>query len=530
MKMQKIMDSSNYMERETGIAQLKEKAKRWDLIIIGGGATGLGTAVDAAARGYATLLLEQGDFAQGTSSRSTKLIHGGVRYLQQGNLSLIVEALKERGRLLRNAPHLVFNLPFVVPNYDWWEGPFYGIGLKIYDMLAGKEGFGGSEILSRKETLKHIPTVETLGLKCGVIYHDGQFDDARLAINLAQTAWEQGAVVVNYMRVEALLKKDYFIEGVIACDVETGTEYPLKAKAVINATGPFCDGIRRMDDPASRAMIQPSQGVHIVLDKSFLPGDSAIMVPHTDDGRVLFAVPWHDRVIVGTTDTPLEKVSLEPIPLSEEIDFLISHSSRYLAKDPGKEDIRSMFAGIRPLVGQQGLSDTAALSRDHVLSISRSGLITTTGGKWTTYRKMAEETVDQAAVIGQLDPKPCTTQDLKIHGYHEDPASFGNLAIYGSDALRVRDCINQDNALREKIDPDLDVFAGEVFWAVKNEMVRTVEDFLSRRRRVLIRDAAAGIRMAPRVAEILSKALGRDDSWRLEQVKRFTNLARGYLP
>ncbi|MEW5908977.1 MAG: glycerol-3-phosphate dehydrogenase/oxidase [Thermodesulfobacteriota bacterium] len=517
------------MNRDEAISRIDDPSFRWEIIIIGGGATGLGTALDAASRGYQTLLLEQGDFAQGTSSRSTKLIHGGVRYLQQGNLALIVDALKERGRLLRNAPHLVHNLAFIVPSYDWWEGPFYGIGLKIYDMLAGKEGFGKSEILSREKTLSHIPTIETQGLKCGIIYHDGQFDDARLAVNLAQTAWEYGATLINYMKVEAVTKTSGITSGVIARDLETDREYELKTKALVNATGPFCDEIRKMDDPSSKGMIRPSQGIHIVLDKSFLPGESAVMVPHTDDGRVLFAVPWHDRVIVGTTETNLKQISLEPEPFPEEIDFLLSHASRYLSKDPSRQDILSIFAGIRPLVGNDKLVDTAAISRDHVILISRSGLITITGGKWTTYRKMAEETVDQAEIIGHLEPKPCITHTMRIHGYHENPHQFGEFSIYGQDAVSLMELINRNPMYQEKIHPGSTILIGEIVWAVQNEMARTVEDFLARRQRVLIRDARISLEMAPKTAQVISTILKRGDNWCRDQVSQYSRLAGTYL-
>ncbi|MGH7504954.1 MAG: glycerol-3-phosphate dehydrogenase/oxidase, partial [Longimicrobiales bacterium] len=353
------------------VAAVEEHGARpWDLVIIGGGATGLGTAVDAAARGYRTLLLEQSDFAKGTSSRSTKLVHGGVRYLKQGNVSLVLEALKERGLLLRNAPHLVRDLPFVVPAYDWWEGPFYGIGLKMYDLLAGRHGIGRSKLLSREKTLELLPTIEPDGLTGGVIYHDGQFDDARLAINLAQTAAEHGAVVLNYFEVGGLLRSGGVVSGVRAVDRESGREYEVRARGVINATGVFTDTIRRMDDPDSRRLVTPSQGAHIVLDRGFLPGHNAIMVPRTRDGRVLFAIPWHDRVVVGTTDTEVRDIVLEPRPLDEEITFLLEHAAQYLVQDPTRADVRSTFAGLRPLVGgeEQG-SATSALSRDHTVSI-----------------------------------------------------------------------------------------------------------------------------------------------------------------
>ena len=394
------------MTRENMIDRIQDKKEIWDFIIIGGGATGVGTAIEASARGYRALLLEQHDFGKGTSSRSTKLVHGGVRYLKQGNVSLVLEALKERGILHRNAPHLVHNLPFIVPNYDWWEGPFYGIGLKLYDMLAGKEGFGQSSILSKEETIHHLPTIETKGLRGGVIYYDGQFDDARLVINMVQTAAEQGATLINYMPVTGLLKKGDCINGVLAMDSESGNEYQLTAKAVINATGVFTDKILRMDDSSAETLISPSQGVHIVLDNSFLPGDSAIMIPQTDDGRVLFAIPWHDRVIVGTTDTPVDEPVHEPVPKKSELDFLLTHAARYLIKDPSRQDVLSVFAGLRPLVAAGNATDTASLSRDHTIHISRSGLVTITGGKWTTYRRMAEDTIDHALIIAQA--RSCT--------------------------------------------------------------------------------------------------------------------------
>ena len=502
----------------------------WDFVIIGGGATGVGIAIDAASRGYQTLLLEQSDFGKVTSSRSTKLVHGGVRYLQQGNVSLVLEALKERGLLIQNAPHLVHNLSFVVPSYDWWEGPFYGIGLKLYDMLAGKHGFGQSKILSKEKTLEHIPTIETAGLRGGVIYYDGQFDDARLVINMAETAAGQGGALVNYMKVASLLKAKGLVSGVKAQDLETGREFAFSAKAVINATGVFADSMRVMDDPEARPMINPSQGVHIVLDRSFLPGNSAIMVPHTDDGRVLFAIPWHDRVIVGTTDTPVEDTPLEPKPLPEEIEFLLSHAARYLTKDPSLGDIMSAFAGLRPLVSHGVEDNTAAISRDHSLHISRSGLVTITGGKWTTYRKMAEDTVDHAALLAQLDPRPCVTYNLPIHGYHKNAAKFGNLRKYGSDAPALQDLLGEDQRYSVPLHRDMPFLAGEVVWAVRHEMARTIEDFLARRRRALLLDAKASIEMAPKIADLMAEELEQDDSWKETQVKAYCEMALGYLP
>ena len=517
------------MNRDHMLARTKDSSQVWDCIIIGGGATGLGCAIDAASRGYRTLLVEQKDFAQGTSSRSTKLIHGGVRYLQQGNISLVLEALKERGLLLRNAPHLVSDLSFIVPLYGWWEGPYYGVGLKLYDALAGKYGFGSSKMVSKKDTLRQIPTVEAKGLRGGVRYHDGQFDDTRLAINMAETAAEQGATILNYMKVTSLIKDRDHTRGVIAQDEETGNEYELKAKVVINATGVFADAVRKMDDPQARAMIRPSQGSHIVLDKSFLPGDCAIMIPRTADKRVLFAIPWHNRVVVGTTDMSVDDTVLEPIPLPQEITFLLDHTGRYLTKDPTPDDVLSAFAGLRPLVSSGGEEKTAAISREHSLQVSPSGLVTITGGKWTTYRKMAEDTIDRAASVAQLEDKPSVTKELHIHGFHNNPEEFGMFAIYGSDASALQDLIREDKAYGKQLHPAMTTVAGEVLWAVRHEMARTIEDFLSRRTRALLLDAKASMEMAPKVAELMARELRRDKTWQDHQISAYKKLAKGYL-
>ena len=514
------------LKRNTMIAAIEDLSTVWDFIIIGGGATGLGVAIDAASRGYRPLLLEAYDFGKGTSSRSTKLVHGGVRYLQQGNVSLVLEALKERGLLRQNAPHLVHDLPFIVPNYTWWEAPFYGIGLRLYDFLAGRHGFGASRNLSLKKTLEHIPTIETEGLRGGVIYYDGQFDDARLLVNMMQTAVEHGAVVANYVEVTGLLKDDDIVRGVTAVDSETGKEYQLKGRVVINATGAFSDTIKKMDDPEAPRMISPSQGVHIVLDGSFLPGDSAIMVPHTDDGRVLFAIPWHNHTLVGTTDTPIDAPAFEPKALPEELNFLLTHAARYLSKDPKKEDVLSVFTGIRPLVAADGESNTAALSRDHTLHISMSGLVTITGGKWTTYRRMAEDTVDQASVVAELESRPCKTHNLHIHGYVQKPEDIGDMAMYGADAFHINNLITENKDWQEKLHPNLEIYASQVIWAVREEQARTVEDFLARRSRALFLNARAAIEIAPKVATLMAGELYQDQAWQQEQIAQVTELAR----
>ncbi|MFH0881612.1 MAG: glycerol-3-phosphate dehydrogenase/oxidase [bacterium] len=519
------------MNRESMLRQVIGNDRPWDMVVVGGGATGSGIALDAAARGYRILLLEQDDFSKGTSSRSTKLAHGGVRYLQQGNLTLVLEALHERGLMIRNAPHLVHNLPFVVPNYDWWEAPFYGIGLKLYSVLAGRHNLGETRLLSRDETLERIPTIETNGLRGGVIYHDGQFDDSRFVIALLQTAVEQGAVALNYMKVTGLTKTDGFVDGVTVHDEESGANHELRARAVINATGPFSDALRRLDDPNASAFIRPSQGVHIVIDRRFLPGDNAIMVPHTDDGRVMFAIPWQNRVIVGTTDTPVHQIPLEPIPLKEEVDFLVGHAARYLSQDPTHSDVLSVFAGIRPLVGPaDDNGNTAAISRDHTIAISHSGLVTIAGGKWTTYRRMAEETVDHAAVIARLDEQPCVTSNLNIHGYHTHSHEFGELAEYGSDAPDILALAKQEKKLGERLHSNLPVIGAQIVWAVREEMARSLEDVLARRTRSLLLDAKASLAIAPKVAEIMSKEMKTGKRWAKEQVSAYEKLVENYLP
>ncbi|MCH7638502.1 MAG: glycerol-3-phosphate dehydrogenase/oxidase [Bacteroidetes bacterium] len=519
------------MTRDAMLSALEGSSEPWDFIIIGGGATGLGCAVEAASRGYRTLLLEGHDFAKGTSSRSTKLVHGGVRYLQQGNVALVLEALKERGLLLQNAPHLVHDLPFVVPSYEWWEGPFYGIGLKMYDLLAGKAGFEPSERLTKEEVLEHLPTLEPDGLRGGTIYYDGQFDDARLAITLARTAADHGAVLLNYMRVVGLMKAPRGeVIGVQARDEETGAEHEILARAVINATGVFADAIRKMDDADSPDVITVSQGVHIVLPREFLPGNAAIMVPKTDDGRVLFAIPWQDRLLVGTTDTEVDEPSLEPRPLEEELDFLLRHAAKYLVKDPTPADVLSTFAGLRPLVGNPGDEDgTADISREHALLISKTGLITITGGKWTTYRKMGEETIDKAAVIAALEERPSVTEELRLHGYHAASEALGQFREYGSDAEQLVELLKEDLRYAEPLHPKLPFLTGEIVWAARHEMARTVEDVLSRRTRSLLLDARASIEAAPAAAALLAEVLEQDEAWADEQVEAYSDLAEGYL-
>ncbi len=507
----------------------------FDMIVIGGGASGLGVAVDAQTRGYRTVLLEAHDFAKGTSSRSTKLVHGGVRYLQQGNVALVLEALRERGLLCRNASHLVHDLAFVVPRYRWWEGPFYGVGLKLYDRLAGRLNIARSRVLDRKSTIERIPNVETENLLGGVMYHDAQFDDARLAVTLALTAADHGAVMLNHFPVVGLVKEEGQIVGVRARDVEAGREIEIRARVVVNATGVFADRLRRLDEPDATATIAPSQGIHLVLDRMFQPSDTAIMVPQTDDGRVLFVIPWHGRCLVGTTDTRVETIDEEPRPLDEEIEFVLRNASRYLERTPTRDDILSVFAGLRPLFTEKTAARvTKAISREHAVLVSDAGLVTLVGGKWTTYRKMAEDCVDDAAEVGGLEARACITQNLRLHGWlrRDDPAlpAEGHFEMYGSDAVRVRALLASDPALSAPLHPRLPYLRGQIVWAARHEMARTVEDALARRTRSLLLDARAAVEAARDTAGLLAGELGRDAAWIENEVASFASLAGGYLP
>jgi glycerol-3-phosphate dehydrogenase len=518
------------MDRREMMNRVLSRKRPWDMIIVGGGATGAGIALDSASRGYEVLLLEQADFGKGTSSRSTKLVHGGVRYLEQGRIPLVIEALRERSILRQNAPHLVSDLSFVVPCYDWWEGPLYGMGLKIYDLLAGKHGFGSSRLLTREETAERLPTIRREGLRGGIVYHDGLFDDTRLLVNLLQTAGEQGATLLSYARVTDLSKRsDGLVTGIQARDLETSNDFSAAAKVVINATGPFSDEVRRMANPNTAPMITPSQGVHLVLDKSFVPGDSAIMVPHTEDGRIMFAIPWNGHTLVGTTDTAIPVASLEPRPLAEEIEFILQTAGHYLEKVPARTDVLSVFVGIRPLVGHSDGKDTATLSRDHTIRIESSGLVTIAGGKWTTYRRMAEDCVNEAASLARLPMAAPVTSQLRIHGFTNGVDNSARFAAYGSDSPGIENLIRGDPSLGDCLHPSLKYCGAEVVWATRWEMARTLEDVLARRTRALFLNARAACEMAPRTAAIMARELRQGETWQADQVRNFRELARGYM-
>lgn len=521
------------MKRSDYITHLTNHNENWDFIIIGGGATGLGIAVDAASRGYKTVLLEQSDFAKATSSRSTKLVHGGVRYLQKGDVALVREALRERGYLKKNAPHLVKDQRFIIGNYAWWEKPFYTIGLIVYDLLAGRLGLGRSLPMSKKQVIKSVPQIEQNGLKGGVVYHDGQFDDSRLAINLMQTAIEKGATVVNYAGVTSIIKDaEGKVSGVNVEDKLSGQQFSLTGSCIINATGIFVDDIIKMDHAGAEPLVRPSQGVHLIVDKSFLGGDDAIMVPKTSDGRVLFGVPWHNRVILGTTDTPVKDFVLEPLALEEEVDFILETAGRYLTKQPQRKDVLCVFAGLRPLAAPKKVSDeskTKEISRSHKLLVSDSDLVTITGGKWTTYRIMAEETVDLAIKRKKIPFKPCVTKNMKIHGAKPTTDRSNWMYVYGSDQEAILQLEKENPAYAVKLDAGLDFTVSQVIWAVRNEMAVTLDDVLARRMRALYLDARRSIEIAPKVAKIMAEEMGKDEQWIASQVEEYTSLAKGYV-
>ena len=509
------------------LARLAEPVA-YDLAVIGGGATGLGVALDAAARGYRVVLVESHDFAKGTSSRATKLVHGGVRYLAQGNISLVREALHERTTLLHNAPHLAQPLAFVMPSYKFWETPFYGVGLKMYDALAGKAGLGATEFLGRAEALRCLPTARPEGLKGGVKYWDGQFDDARLALALARTAAAHGALLVNYCPARELIHEGGKVAGLICEDAETGRRFEIRAACVVNATGVWVDGLRQQDGEATgnpvRPMVAPSQGVHIVVDRDFLPSDHALMVPKTADGRVLFAVPWLGKLILGTTDSPRHDLAREPVALHEEVAFILGESARYLRRAPQAADVRSIWVGLRPLVKpQDDDGNTKAISREHTVAVGRSGLVTVTGGKWTTYRAMAEDVLQKCVEEHLLAPRAASrTSDLPVVGapgaaVPQRLCDAQGLHSYGTEAALVASLPGADVELAPGLTEAM------VRFAARHEYARTVEDVLARRSRLLFLDARLAAALAPAVAALLQEELDADP-----QLDAFLALAQQY--
>jgi glycerol-3-phosphate dehydrogenase len=511
------------MTRDEAFQSLQQP---FDVLVVGGGATGLGIAVDAATRGFRTALVEAGDFAQATSSRATKLVHGGVRYLASGQIHLVYEALHERAVMMRNAPHLVKPQAFLLPTYTHWELPYYGAGLLLYDLMSGKSTMGPTRILGAKATVERIPNLEASGLSGSVLYHDGQFNDARLALALARTAADHGATVLNYARCSRFLHNSGKISGAIVTDAETGTEYPVSAKVVFNATGIFTDELRQMDDATTPPLLTVSRGTHIVVSEDALGGSAGIMVPKTRDGRVIFAIPWQGRVVVGTTDLPAPQPQMEPGHTQDEIAYLLETVNPFLAKKINKSDILSVFSGLRPLVTGKA-STTSKISREHHIDVSAKGLVTIAGGKWTTYRRMAEDAMNFAANHALLAKRPCVTGTTRLHGAESAlTTQDAYLHEYGADGTAIQALSNADSALSERIDSALPYSFAQALFAVRHEMARTVEDVLSRRTRALLLDSAAALRAAPRIAKLLSKELGHDEHWANAQVSQFAALVR----
>lgn len=507
----------------------------FDVLVIGGGATGLGIALDAVTRGFRTALVEAGDFAQATSSRSTKLVHGGVRYLASGQIHLVREALHERAVMLRNAPHLVHPLPTILPATHRWELPWYGAGLSAYDLLSGSSSMGPTRILGRQATIERVPTIAFDKICGGVLYHDAQFNDARYALALARTAIDHGATVLNYARCTRFLYTGGMVSGAVIQAAETGAEATLTARAVINATGIFTDEMRTLDEPARPHLLSVSRGTHIVVSSRFLDGKTALMVPKTDDGRVIFALPWQGSVIVGTTDLPAAGSRMEPGYTPDEIDYLLDHIAPYLQKPIERGDIKAIFSGLRPLVtGKE--NKTSKLSREHHIDASQTGLITVAGGKWTTYRRMAQDTLDFAIRSKLLPAARCITGTVPLRGappLSAPPTGTGNpiLAEYGTDAPALTEITRSEPSLAGPIDPSLGYTFATVAYAVRHELARTVEDVLSRRTRALLLDTAAAMRAAPAVARLMAKELGKDDAWARNQTLAFLETAtEHYLP
>lgn len=507
------------MWRHKVIQSIKALDQPVDVVVIGGGATGLGIAVDAASRGYSTVLFERDDFAKGTSSRSTKLAHGGVRYLAQGNVRLVMEALKERGLMRQNAPYLVRDLPFIVPAYQWWEVPFYLIGLKLYDLLAGKRSLGKSKFLSPSSVQEKIPSVRKKGLKGGIVYYDGQFDDSRMAVSLAKTAEQQGAFVLNYAEPVKIVKNQ--TQDVYELSIQdhiSGQSISIVARSVFNATGVFVDGVPRTNPELLKPLIAPSRGAHLVVDQRFLQGNHGLMIPKTSDGRVLFTIPWYGKALIGTTDTPVRTVEKEPHPSAEEIDFILETAQQYMNPAPMPEDIRAVFAGLRPLAAPQNSNQkTKEISRGHRILVRDDQSIVIIGGKWTTYRQMAEDAVDRAIAIGRLPERVCRSENIALWVSEIDRK-------YGARGVSL----GQSGSVKAQLVPGYPWTEEDVRYMIREEYAMSIEDLLSRRMRILVLDAEEAIRIAPAIGHILEAELGNDIYNKAKDLETFLDLAKNY--
>ena len=500
----------------------------FDLAVMGGGATGLALALDAARRGLKVGLFESHDFASGTSSRSTKLLHGGVRYLAQGQLGLVHEALAERSALLQTAPHLAQPLSFVMPAYRWWQMPFYGIGLSLYDLMAGPARLGRTRWLSRHDTLQALPGVREAGLLGGVAYWDGQFDDARMALAFAQTAHKLGAQLFNHTEV-ASLQRDSDGFTTLALRERLHLQHSeVRARCVVNATGVWVDQLRQHapSDPAhTTQLVSPSQGVHLVVDRAFLPGNQALLVPRTRDGRVLFAVPWLGKLVLGTTDTPRHDLPREPQAFEHERQFILNEASAVLQRPVHGSDVLSQWVGLRPLVAPHQNKATATLSRSHTIVQDADGLVSVVGGKWTTCRAMAADVLTHCMAHGLLPQRAPAARPEPLLGapapgdtpvpLHQPPG----MHLYGSLAPEVLACPGADKPI------GMGLTEAMVRHAVRHEFACCVEDVLARRWRSLFLDAREAARMAPEVNAILL-----DEGVATPGLEEFLQLCRQYLP
>ena len=478
------------------------------------------------------MLLEQADLSSGTSSRSTKLIHGGVRYLRQGNAGLVRQALTERGNLIRSAPHLVQKLAHLVPVFSHWERFFYGSGLKIYDLLAGSSSLGASSFLGRAETLTHCPFLKSSGLRGSIQYFDAQFDDSRLAVSLARSVECLGGLILTYVKVHAFVKNNGRLTGVVARDLETDDEIRIRARVIINATGVFSDALRSLIHPSHQKRVLASRGTHIVLPLGRMSPTRGLLIPKTRDGRVLFLLPWQGVLLAGTTDIAVSQASLEPAASRAEVEYILEHLAEYLEPAPSVNDCLSVFAGLRPLIQARPGESTSSLSREHAVVVDASGLVSLIGGKWTTFRLMGEDTVDKAARVGGLAPTARKGQlwiaDCPPSSEPETWEASDPLRVYGSERPRLEELCRETPALSRPLHPRLPYRMVQITWAVREEYARTVEDVLSRRTRALILDAPASVEAAPTAARLMAQELGKDVSWEDDQVRSYSALAANY--
>lgn len=500
----------------------------FDVIVIGGGATGLGVAVEAITRGYSTLLLEAYDYGKGTSSKSTKLVHGGIRYLANFDFALVKEGLEERYYFLNNAPHLAKKQSYLIPFHNLFERFKYSVGIALYDAFAKDKKIGKSQFLSHDQLLSQAPQINPAGMSGGAIYYDGVFDDTRMLVTLLRTFEAQGGMVLNYHPVTDFLYQNNKISGVKAFDSLQGRVLEFTAKTVINATGTLTDVLLNKAEPQqAHQTVSAAQGTHLVFDKAIFDSPHCLVIPETSDGRILFVLPWHDKIIVGTTDVAVDQPSIEPIAQSAEIDFILETLNRYTKAPVTKAQVKSVFCGQRPLVRDPTQKSTKKISRRHEILETDNGLISIVGGKWTIYRRMGEDTINYAVRKNYLPASQSVTRDFKLFG-HTASIDQSHLAVYGSQAEKIL-AIQKQTGNFDKIHPDLPYLQAEIIYQVREEQAKTVEDVLARRTRAVLLDAKAAKQAAPLVAKLMATELGHDEAWVAQQVESFERFVRAYI-